>query len=184
VVNVEANLTPRSWETYLKGNNTEGDCQLVTAVNARYHLTGEIVDPKSDEYQELVDLVCCRYGAAIDIRKAWKKLGITEDQRLQWYEIARQDVNPEVVKVFPDSYRYKLQKESFLEVSIWHKFFGFHSIAIVDYEPRTDCVRLTNFKHVTSTDGWMFWEDLCPHLKLNPSKSEPRYEFRTFKLKA
>jgi len=193
VVKIEDNLTPRSWETYLKGNNTEGDCQLVTTVNAYYHLTGKIVEQESDEYQELVDLTGCRHGSAIDIRKAWEKLGIWEDQRLQTYEIVRQHEIEEDFdaiqvhlriperKPLPGNYRYQLQKGSFLEVSVWHKFFGCHSIAIVDYESRTDCVRLTNLKHVTSTGGWMFWEDLTPHVKLNPSKSEPRYEFRTFK---
>jgi len=181
-------LSTVNWETYLRQNHVEagGDCQLVTAINACYHLTGKIVEQGSETYEELVDLTGCRHGAATEIRKAWEKLGIWEDQRLRFWEIGRQHTLEKVdgPEEKNSVYRYELKRDCFLEVSVRHKFFGGHSVAIVDYEPRTDCVRVTNFKHVTSTEGWIFWEDLLPHLSKNPSRSEPRYEFRTFKRKA
>jgi len=175
-------LTTPNWETYLKENRIAGDCQLVTAINACYHLTGKIVEQGSKTYEDLVDLAVCRHGAAIAIRSAWKKLGIWEDQRLRSWEIGRSSQESQAgPESSPPMYPYELKSHSFLEVSVHHKFFGSHSIAIVDYEPRTDCVRLTNFKHVTSSEGWIFWEDLLPHLLKNPCRTEPRYEFRTFK---
>ena len=33
-----------------------------------------------------------------------------------------------------------------LEISVWHKSCGFHSALIVEYEPRTDSLRVANFK--------------------------------------
>jgi hypothetical protein len=53
-------------------------CQLISAINARIWLGGE--DVSEEEYEYLVDLVKCRYGAAIEINKAHQYLGLkTED---------------------------------------------------------------------------------------------------------
>ena len=64
----------RNWKRYINKNRTEGDCQLVTAVNAYYYLTGKIVS--DEDYEKYVDLAGCRYGSAISMEKVWKKLGI------------------------------------------------------------------------------------------------------------
>jgi hypothetical protein len=158
---------PRDWNKYHNRNITGGDCQLVNACNAYYHFTGNAIDQESDQYQEFVDLCKCRHGSAINIKLVWEELGITEDQRFKWYDILSED---------------HLKPGCFFEANIWHKFFGFHSVSVVDYEPRCDALRIANLRHVTSTDGWIFREDLQPHITDNVDRSKPEWEFRTFKL--
>jgi len=162
-------MKKREWNKYIHHNkSTYGDCQLINALNAYYYLTGKVYcAQRSKKYERLVNLCKCRHGAAIGIEKVWDKIGITENKRY----------------VRDDKPRF-LKQNSFLEVIIWSKFYGFHSVSVVDYIKRADCLRITNFgRIITKNNGWMFWEDLCKYLCENPDKSEPRYEFRTFKLK-
>lgn len=157
------------WTKYINNNskiNKYGmDCQLVTAVNAYYHFTSKIIKQYSNQYKELSELCGCCYGSCIDITKAWKKLGILEDKRFKWYDF--------------DKY---LKANCFIELSIWHKRYGYHSVAIVDYEFKTESVRITNFKWATSMNGWAFLEDIKPFIIDNPDKSNPIYHGRTLKL--
>lgn len=157
------------WNEYINNNSKikkySTDCQLVTAVNAYYHLTGKVVKQNSNKYKELAELCGCCYGSCIDIKKAWKQLGIIEDERFKWHSF--------------DKY---LKEGCFIELSIWHKKYGFHSCAIVDYELETKTVRIANFKWETSVDGWMLLENIEPFLINNPNKSKPFYHGRTFKL--
>jgi len=152
------------WNNYLKTNKPgESDCQLVVAVNAYYHLTGKIIDQKGEFYDKLRKDSGCEAGSCIDITQAWKQLGIWEDKKISEHKV--------------DKY---LKKNCFIEAKVWHKFFGFHCISIVDYIKMCDVVRVTNFRHVASTSGWIFREDLKPFL--NPNKTKPGYHFRTFKI--
>ena len=52
------------------------ECQLVCALNALIFFGKKVCNVGSKEYEELVDLVCARYGSAIQIRRAYKKLGL------------------------------------------------------------------------------------------------------------
>ena len=154
------------WQKYLKSNSYNmSDCQLVTAVNANYYLTDTTIQQNSSEYRTLIDITKCKHGACISIADGWDYLGIKDDARFRWYDL--------------DNYLFS---NCFIEVNVWHKYFGYHSIAIVDYIKKASCVRVTNFKHVASTSGWIFLEDLKPHIILNPDQSEPKYECRTYKL--
>lgn len=47
------------------------DCQVVTAINAHYLLTGEIIKQGSERYNELCELAKACYGSAICIEKIW-----------------------------------------------------------------------------------------------------------------
>ena len=157
----------RKWERYLKENHKGYcDCQLVTAINACYHLKGCVIRQDSDYYKHLAEMCCCRSGACIDITKAWKELGIWEDQRFNWW----------------DGVHHLQEHGGFFEVSAWHIRYGFHSIAIVDYIPEADVAQVTNFKWETSIDGWIFLENLRPHVVDNPDRDEPRYVMRTFRV--
>ena len=156
----------RNWNNYIKENKfKESDCQLVTACNAYYHLTGNVIDQYEPYYEELKILAGCVAGSCINISKVWKELGICEDKRyirIQYDEIFKENC--------------------FFEMTIWHKYYGFHSIAAVDYNKKCDALRITNFKYETSLKGWIFWEDLKHYLCLNIDGSKPKYNFRTFKL--
>lgn len=145
-----------------KNKSSYGDCQLITACNAYYFLTGDSIDQNTDYYEELVDLAGCRHGSALKIKKAWEKLGIKEDKRYKWYEIEDWD--------------------NFYEVNVWHKFFGFHSISIIDYSKKCEAIKIANLKHVTSSSGWIFIEDFKSFIIENPDKSKPYWNLRTFKL--
>lgn len=52
-------------------------CALDAAINARIHLGG--ADVGLEEYERLVDLVRCRYGAALRIADAYPLLGLAAE---------------------------------------------------------------------------------------------------------
>ena len=135
----------RTWKKYLN-KQKYSECQLVTAINACYYLTGKTIEQDSDEYEELVDLVAARNGSAICIEKAYEKLGL------------------KVLGQYRSIYSFEQIKTRKIplpmEVGIWHKKTGFHSILIVDHCLKTDCYRVANFRYQTSLEGWMFAEDL------------------------
>jgi len=156
-------LVRRRWESYIHRNKTEGDCQLVSVVNAYYYLTGKTISEKL--YNELAELCGCRYGSCININKAFDLLGICEGERFTTLGSF-----PGLVPKLP------------LEINIWHKFFGFHSILAVEWSSRLKAYRVTNFKHVASSLGWIFEEDLMLFVTLNPNLDEPRWQSRIFGL--
>ena len=143
---------------------------MVTALNIYYYLTGKSIKRESKRYETFVDLCSARYGSAVVIEKVWKRLKI------------------EPKRIFRHAYELlEWQKKKIphqiplpLEASLWHKRCGYHSVAIVDYEPKTECIRVLNFRHETSIAGWMFLEDLYKFLIDNPSLKEPRYKLRLF----
>ena len=62
----------KHWRKYRLRNQTEGDCQLISAVNAYYYLKDRRVSDA--RYKKLIDLCGCRYGSAVNIKKVWKQL--------------------------------------------------------------------------------------------------------------
>jgi len=145
----------RTWSKYIN-NNKYSECQLITALNAYYCLTGKVYCKQdSQEYEDLVDLVGARHGAAIDIEKAWKKLGI----EIVWEGFSLLDL-----KMYAHRQATKTGGKSFLYLPIdfnnMSSRYRCHSTLIVDYEPRCDAYRITNFLKHTSPDGWIFGSDL------------------------
>ncbi len=153
----------RRWESYIHKNRTVGDCQLVSVVNAYHYLTGKTISCKL--YDELARVCGCQHGSCIDISKALNRLGICEGERFL------------TLGSFPDPVP-KLP----LEINVWHKFFGYHTILAVGWSSRLKAYRVTNFKHVASSGGWIFEEDLMLYDTLNPNLDEPRWRSRTFKI--
>lgn len=126
-------------------NKTEGDCQLISAVNAYYFLTGKYVS--DDRYEKFIDLCRCKHGSAISIEKVWKKLGIGIIK-----EFKKHDLPKKIKPILP------------LEVRVWHPHYGFHSVLIIDHEPITDSHLVTNFRYATNSVGWIFREDFDVYL--------------------
>jgi len=160
------------WADYIKSNSLKGekvnhrfDCQLVTAINAAYHLKGTKIRQNSDYYLYLANLGGCEAGPCFDIKKVWKELGVWEHKRFMEYDLTD-----------------FLKPGCFIEVNIWHKSTGYHSCAIVDYVKKCDCIRVANFNEVTSTQGWMFKEDLAHYVVKNIDHSRPEFNCRTFKI--
>lgn len=160
----------RSWEKYHRKNKCGMECQLVVALNACYYLTGRYISQNSNEYEELVDLCGARYGSAISISKVWKKLGIKIKGTYRTFLDSEDNLIKNKKSLLP------------LEMVVWHKIYGFHSVLAVDYEPRTDSFRIPNFKYVTNIEGWIFYEDLFHFIKENPDRTKPRYCYRQFGL--
>jgi len=132
----------RKWDKYIN-KNKYSECQLITALNAYYYLTGkQYCKQDSQEYEDLVDLIGARYGGAIGIEKAWKKLGV----EVVWQGIGLGDFGTSIP--LP------------IEFNVWAPGYGFHSTLMVDYVKKCDCYRITNFKRVTYSDGWIFGRDL------------------------
>lgn len=137
------------------------DCQVVTAVNAYTYLTGNEIKQDSERYQNMVDLVCARHGAAIAIEKAHEELGIRVKKEYsifhEWVEDGRK---------FP------------AELNVWHKKPGFHSTCLVDYEERSKAYRLLGLRWETTYGHWVFGEDLYQWIR----KFNGPFEVRTFEL--
>ena len=145
----------RNWNNYLN-HQKYSECQLVTALNAHYYLTGNIIKQDTQEYEDLVDLCKARHGSAICIGKVYQKLGLTilEKHRFLYnflYSYKKDNLFKKNVK------RKKLPLP--IEVSINHRLTGSHSILIVDHSVKCNAVRVTNFRYETRR-GWMFIDDL------------------------
>lgn len=148
------------WEKYIHQNSPgKMDCQLVTAINAYYYLTGKQIRQESTKYNNLIKLCGADHGSATIIEKVHQELGM---------EYADHDVG--FTSTIP------------FEVHIWHKAYGFHSVLVVDSEPVTNSYRVANFGRVTNLKGWIFAEDLRNYWRLNPDNQEPRHKTRGFKL--
>ena len=157
----------RNYGKYIDKNQTAGDCQLVTAVNAYYFLTGkQWCKAKSDEYERLVDLTACRHGSAIHIEKAWNELGI----EIVWEGNIWFNVE-EILK----------KRRLPVEWNIWAWGYGFHSTLIVDYVKKSENIRVTNFRKVVLPSGWMSCYDM--HKYENFSVQRDLKLFRIFALK-
>jgi len=165
----------RKWINYRNRNTVDCcDCQVVSAVNAYYYLTGKIVPNK--RYDKFIDLCACRSGSAIHIEKVWNKLGIKIINSFK-----RIDLNPT-----------NISKRLPLEARVWHPHYGFHSVLIVQYEPITNSYRIANFCQETTTDGWMYAQNfrlfLDPDLEWCKCESKRPYhrtsnDFHQFGLK-
>ena len=128
------------------------DCQVVTAVNAHYVLTGEQVTQNTPEYYELCELAGAVAGSAICINKVYDFLGLhTCDEAHSFLDY---DYNFDGIG-----------KDYIIEANVWYKRYGFHSVAVIDYEPHCRAFRVANFKWLTTEDGWMFYEDLSQYLR-------------------
>lgn len=63
-------------------------CKLISAINARIYLGGH--DVTNEEFELLVDLAKCRYGAALNVEECYPKLelvhkdGPLDTMPLQW----------------------------------------------------------------------------------------------------
>lgn len=162
----------RRWDKYLN-RQKYSECQLITALNAHYYLTGKIYCKQdSPEYEDLVNLCRARHGAAIGIEKVHKKLGLkiigysnflSTHWADEWHRLAtlkrwkKGEKSPKKLKM-PEKRTRKIRLP--VEMNVWHKRMGFHSVLVVDHCLKSDCFRITNFKQATSLHGWVFVEDL------------------------
>lgn len=93
------------------------ECQLVAIINAASYLGEPAVDPDSEEYERLVDLVGARYGSAINTSHAVKYLRLVE-----------QNISP----VTLNGVRMKVMEGHPVAIVIWNRVVGFHAVLLTD----------------------------------------------------
>lgn len=126
----------RSWDGF---QNTQNyiECQLVSALNAYYYLTGDKIEIGSEGYEELVDLTNGRNMPCLCMSPLYERLGL------------------KIKKTF-DSPKEFMNNLSFPMEKIVHG--ALHSVLIVDWEPENKRLRVTNFGR-TDKEGWISEED-------------------------
>lgn len=142
------------------------ECQLITALNAAMYLDNIYIDPHTDEYERLVDLVGARHGSAFQIEKAIEYLGLDYDF---------------IPKHF-NSVKKELKNNRPVEIGVWCLGYGFHSCLIVDR--KNDKVKIVNFTKKTNR-GWIDWKELKPYIDRGtlPNVVPCEGRFRSFKCK-
>lgn len=134
-----------SWYKYIN-RNLYSECQLIAALNAYYFLHKKLYCVQNTQtYEDFVDLVHARDGAAIAIDKAYRKLGLKK--------IGTLNFSWSVEDLFS---QLKLP----VQMTVWHKRTGFHCGLIVGYSKRCRAFQIANFREVTTAEGWVFIEDL------------------------
>jgi len=124
-------------------NNQEGaDCQLVTALNASIFLHKKVlVKPKSKRYKELLKMTGCVAGPCNSVEKSWESLKIKESNKYATFdEIDWSDLP--------------------LELKTWDHHYGTHSVLVIDNVHWCNALQLLNFDAHTTSDGWIFLQDL------------------------
>ena len=128
----------RDWNKYIKTQKAQ-ECQLITALNISYYLTGEIVKLSSNRYEEFVELSGAIAGTCISIGDVYDELGLY------------------IMKYFKNDYRLDESGVPLplgASVFLYEEKFGSHSVAIIDYDEKNNCFRIPNWEKFT-TDGWI-----------------------------
>ena len=136
-----------------------GCCHLLTALNAARFYGRPTTEPGTTDFERFIDLVRCRYGAALRLEETWRLLGLEVQlgpHALGWVGRALGDGCPVGLSVFaPD--------------------FGFHSVLAIDYDGDGD-LSLVNWEAARPISK-VAWE----HLQVPPFAygSAERYALRT-----
>ena len=122
----------RTWKGF---QNTQNyiECQLVSALNAYYFLTGNEIAVGSEGYEELVDLSGGRDMPCLCMSPVYERLGI---------KIKKTFDSPEE---FMNNLVFPMEKT----VNVY-----LHSVLIVDWEPHNKRLRVTNLG-TTDKEGWV-----------------------------
>ncbi len=116
-------MGPPRWNTQNKQSmkllDTQkySECQLVALINAATYLGEPAVDPDSEEYERLVDLVRARCGSAINTSHA-----------VDYLRLVEQKISP----ITLDNVRAKVMEGRPVAIVIWNLVVGFHAVLLTD----------------------------------------------------
>ena len=131
-------------EKYYIDSQKYSECQLITAINATIYLNELPIIQGSIEYERLVDLVCAKSGPAINIDLAHKYLRIVPTEMVfSWINIT-----------------HHLDKYQPVEITVYHKKFGLHSMLIIDYKTKPRRIKALNFGRETDRKCYLKWSRL------------------------
>lgn len=119
-------------------------CALLAAINARRFLDGEpVCEPGGPEFEVLVDICRCRYGAAIRVfmPKIWRIFGF----------------HTQLGTHAPEWIANRTREGRPVELSLFTADFGLHSVLAI--EAKTDKVLLVNWEKKERTT-WVPWGQL------------------------
>ncbi len=136
------------------------ECQLVAVINAAAFLGEPLVDPDSDEYERLVDLVGARHGSAISIRWA-----------VQHLRLIRHDIEP----LNASSLRCQVASGHPVQVNLQHPTLGNHAVLLTDDNGRS--VRVWNLRRKGFAKDRLSWERLVEMIAAQSSHNRHAYWF-------
>lgn len=119
------------------------ECQLVAVINAAAFLGQPLVDPNSEEYERLVDLVKARHGSAI-----------TNYLAVEYLRLIKHDINP----ITLNNVRLKVMEGRPVHVGIQHPTVGHHAVLLTNGDARG--VRVWNMKRKGFPKDRLSWERL------------------------
>lgn len=138
------------------------ECQLIAALNAAYKLGQPRVRVGGNQYERLVDLVNARTGSATEIEKAYDYL------RLSFIDM----------KETFDSVKFALDRGMPVNIGVYTKTQGNHSVTIVDRKGTK--VRIPNMAKDTDKNMWIEWADVIHLLYSKPNNFPLCGYFRMF----
>lgn len=123
-------------------NQKGSDCSIVTALNASLYLNEKkLIKPGTKSYDNVIKKTGCLHGAAIKPEICYSKLKIAIKKSYKnWVDVNYNDIP--------------------LEITLWHSHYGFHSALVIDYSKKDKAVQILNFRQETTTDGWIFIQNL------------------------
>ena len=119
------------------------ECTLVTLINAATYLGEPPVDPESEEYERLVDLVGARHGSA----------GYTY-HAVSYLRLIEHKIEP----VTKDAIRHQVINGHPVQVGLQHPVVGFHAVLLTDSNGRS--VRVWNLRSKGYPHDRLSWERL------------------------
>jgi hypothetical protein len=138
------------------------ECQLVTAINAAVFLGESSIERGCPEYERLVDAIGARDGSAVDIGRAHSHLGIKRKPLFHIDGISWEAIEEKLEECHP------------VELSVWHKTVGFHSVLVTNCQkyavgpPEKSRImkfcKVMNLPQLTR-DCYITWQRLRPLLK-------------------
>lgn len=134
-----------NWDGYINSQRYF-ECQVISALNAYYYLTGEVIEQFSEEYEYLVDLALARNGATISVEKVYDYL-----------DIVVVDIHKALPKFAPFPFP--------MDVSVWSKYTGYHSVLIIGKKEEGKLLQVTNFMWVTDEQGLIGYYDFRKYIR-------------------
>ncbi len=125
------------------------ECQLVAVINAATFLGEPRVNPNSEEYERLVDLVGARNGSALKIGAA-----------VTYLRLIQNDITP----VTLEEVRMNILRGNPVQVAIQHPARGFHSILLTRGTPGG-----AHVSNLFKNEGRLTWPQLRGIMKAVPA---------------
>jgi len=142
----KSNLLYKSKNKTYQNGQKYSECQLISSLNAAYHLGEKLIHPDSEQYERLIDVTGGRYGACIAVEDAYRFL-----------RLVYMDVKPEFRSIIS-----AMSMNLPIGISVDAKRYGLHSVLIIEVRHNNKKggydVRVPNLRAHTNRRMWIYWE--------------------------